>query len=121
MRKISLKRAAEMKHYTRVKKELEKELKASGKWKCFFSDIAFPDDMTWKDVTWHHLIGRDGDLFTSKEFLVPVIDHYHTGDEGYHNKPLSHLRTLWWWDGFMTRLHEKAPDLWMSIKIKHVD
>jgi len=123
MKNFSDKRTHELRHYTRVKKELEQELKESGQWACFFSGIPFPDYSTWENVTWHHCKGRDGDLLTDKTYLVPVLDKYHTGDEGWHNKPLSYLRTLWWFEGFMQRLLDKDHDLYMSVvyKIKAID
>lgn len=118
MKKVSDKRAAELRHYERIKKELEKELKESGNWFCFFSGIPLPDHLSYKDVSFHHLTGRENDLLIEKENLVPVIDNYHTGDEGWHNKPLSTLKTYWWFDGFMERLKVKNRSLYESIKLK---
>lgn len=121
MKKVSDKRAIELRHYDRVKKELEKELKESGNWFCFFSGIPLPDHLSYKDVSWHHLNKRDNEMLIEKEFLVPVLDRYHTQDEGYHNHPISELKTFWWWDGFMSRLEKKHHDLWMKIKYKQIE
>lgn len=107
-----------MRHYNAVKAELEQELKADGKWRCFFSWLPIPDEYTWKDVSWHHLKGRDNENLIEKEYLVPVIDKYHTGDEGWHNKPLSFLKDLWWFNGFMERLKAKDEGLYYRVKIK---
>jgi hypothetical protein len=118
MKQISTKRTVQLAHYKRVKAELEIELKDKGEWRCFFSGIPIPDYMTWKDVSWHHLIGRDGDLLTDIKYLRPVLDKFHTGDEGYHNKPFSYLKTLSWWNGFMERLKALDEDLWYSHVLK---
>lgn len=104
MRKVSTKRQTENRQYQKVKQELEKELKLSGEWCCFFSGIPFPDYATWKDVTFHHVNGRENDLLIDKRYLRPVLDKYHTQDEGWHSKPLSHLKSLWWFNGFLERL-----------------
>lgn len=118
MKQVSSKRAKALRVYNKIKAELEIELKEKGEWKCFFSGIPIPDYFNWKDVPFHHLKSRDGDLLTDKKFIVPVNNQYHTGDEGYHNKPFSHLQTLWWWDGFMKRLKKVDYDLWYNHKLR---
>jgi hypothetical protein len=111
MKKISEKRKVEIRAYNRAKQEKEKELKEAGKWVCVFSGLPIPDHVTWKDVSFHHLKGRDGELICDKRFIFPCIDKYHTGDEGYHNKPISFLKNLWWWGGYMNRLKDIDVDL----------
>lgn len=115
---VATKRQAQLRAYDRVKAELETKLKAKGEWRCFFSGIPLDENAGYKDYAWHHLKGRDGDLLTEKKYLRPVLDRYHTGDEGYHNKPFSYLKTLWWWEGFMARLKELDEDLWYSHWLK---
>lgn len=114
MKQISSKRAIQLRHYNHVKQELETELKERGEWRCFFSGLPLDENKGWKDYAWHHAIGRDGDMLTDKKFLRPVLDNFHTGDEGYHNKPFSYLKNLWWWDGFMSRLKALDEDLWYN-------
>lgn len=118
MKKVSNKRQVEIRAYNRAKKEKEQELKSSGQWVCVFSGLPIPDHTTWKEVSWHHLKGRDGDLICDKKFIFPCIDKYHTGDEGWHNKPLSFLKELWWFYGFMSRLKKIDNDLYVRIKLK---
>jgi len=125
MKKISSKRQAQIRVYNRVKSELEKELKERGEWKCFFSGTPIPEEYTWKEVAWHHLKGRDGDLMTDKKFIRPVANLYHTGDQGYHTHPITDendinggLKNLWWWNGFMERLKALDYDLWYSHWLK---
>ena len=101
---MSKKHNAKLREYRRVKAELEKELKDNGEWKCFFSDTPIPDYYTWKDVSWHHLKGRDGDLIVDKRYIRPVADKYHTGDEGFHNHPKSWLESRWWWQIYINNL-----------------
>lgn len=118
MRKVGKKRAAELRHYDRTKAELEQELKLCDEWCCVFSSSPIPDHYTWKEVSWHHLKGRDGDLLVDKKFLRPCANLFHTGDEGYHNKPISYLKNLWWWHVYMSNLRAIDEDLWYSIKLK---
>ena len=109
---VATKRQAQLRAYDRVKAELETELKSKGEWRCFFSGLPLDENRTWKDYAWHHNSGRDNDLLTDKMFIRPVLDQYHTGDEGYHNKPVSYLKNLWWWNGYLERLKEMSYDLW---------
>ena len=118
MKKVATKQQAKLRVYNRVKAELEQELKEQGKWVCFFSGILIPENLTWKDVAWHHLKGRDGELISDKKFIRPVANEYHTGDEGYHNKPISTLKDTWWWEGFLARLKEADYDLWYRETLK---
>lgn len=122
---MNKKRQAKLRHYDKVKAELEQELKANGEWVCFFSGIPIPDHLTWKEVAWHHASGRDGDLLTDKKFLRPVANRYHTGDEGYHNHavtnkdhPEKSLKNKWWWNGYMDRLKKMDYDLWRRERSK---
>ena len=101
MKKVSDKRAAELRHYDRVKKELEKELKELGNWFCFFSGIPLPPD---SPLYPHHLVGKENDLLIDKDNLVPCLWEYH---RKWHDEPLSKLKNEWWFDGFMERLKLK--------------
>jgi len=118
MKQISDKRAVQLRHYNRIKAELEQELKARGEWVCVFSGIPIPDYMTWKEISWHHLNSRTEDMLTDKKFVRPCADKYHTGDEGFHNHPISELKKLWWWQGFLQRVKAIDKDLWYSFAIK---
>lgn len=118
MKYATNKRQAQLRQYDKVKAELEQELKDRGEWVCFFSGIPIPDHLTWKEVAWHHVQGRDNDLLTDKKFLRPVANEYHTGEEGYHNVPISELSKKWWWNGFMDRLRALDYDLWYRETLK---
>lgn len=112
MKKVSEKRLAELRHYTRVKKELEKELKENGEWVCFFSGTPLPDDYPFHP---HHLRGRDGDLLIEKDFLVPCLWEYH---RKWHDEPLSKLKNEWWWDGFIKRLSVKDMGGYKQLELR---
>ena len=113
------KQQAKLRAYKKTKKLVEKELKESDKWVCIFTGQPIPDHIDFSGVCWHHLKGRTGDLIADKKFLRPYIDEkYHTGGEGYHNKPFSELKTLWWWNGFLSRVKEIDRDLWYYLKEK---
>lgn len=118
MRKVSKKRAAELRHYNRVKAELEQELKSCDKWCCVFSNIPIPDHYTWKEVSWHHLNSRDGDMLTDKKFIRPCADIFHTGDEGYHNHDITWLKQRSWWRVYLNNLKEIDTDLWYRETLK---
>lgn len=107
---VATKRQAQLRAYDRVRNEIETELKASGKWMCFFSGLPLHED-----AVFHHLIGRENELLTDKKFLVPVLHEYH---QRYHDVPFSKLKNEWWWDGFMKRLKEKDENLWYNHKLR---
>jgi len=113
--RTSKKHQAKLRHYNKVKAELEQELKDKGEWRCFFSDTPIPDHLTWKGIAWHHGKGRDGDLLTDRKFIRPVANEYHAM---YHDKPTSFLKGQWWWGGFMKRLKELDEDLWYNHKLR---
>lgn len=108
MKQISSKRAIQLRHYEKVKQELETELKAKGEWRCFFS--GYPLNTEEKAI-FHHLVGRENDLLTDKKFLRPVLHEFHVK---YHDVPFSKLKTEWWWNGFMQRLKALDEDLWYN-------
>lgn len=116
---MSKKQQAKIRAYNKAKAEVEQELKASGKWACIFTGIPIPDHYTWKDVPFHHLKGRDGELISDKKFIRPYMDeHAHTGDYGIHNKPIEVLKSQWWWRVYMSNLKEIDLDLWHYWKIR---
>lgn len=106
IKKVSKPRQVQIAHYERVKKELKQELIDSGEWVCFFSGTPLPEKIKFHP---HHLKGRDGDLITAKEYLVPCLWEYHFK---FHHTPFSKLKEEWWWSGFMNRLRRKDRDLW---------
>jgi len=112
MKQISDKRAVQLRHYNRIKAELEEELKARGEWVCVFSGVPLNEN---EPAIFHHLIGRENDLLTDKKFLRPVLHEYHTM---YHDQPFSKLKTMWWWSGFLQRVKAIDEDLWYSFSIK---
>ena len=110
MKQISSKRAIQLRHYEKVKQELEVELKERGEWRCFFSGLPLGEK-----AVFHHLVGRENDLLTDKKFLRPVLHEYHMK---YHDVPFSKLKTEWWFSGFMDRLKALDEDLWYSHVLK---
>ncbi|ANS04890.1 hypothetical protein [uncultured Mediterranean phage] len=119
MKQESKKQQAKKRAYKKAKAEVEKELKAQNKWVCIFTGRPIPDYITWKDIRWHHVLGRDGDLMTDKKFIRPYLDeNAHTGDYGFHSKGVSELKSQYWWEGFMSRVKEIDYDLWYSLKLK---
>jgi hypothetical protein len=98
---ISDKRKQENIKYEKAKKEKEAQLKAEGKWRCFFSDIPLKEE---ERPSWHHLKGRDGDLFCDPYYLVPSYDLYHVYK--YHKLTVKELMLESWYEGFLQRLKE---------------
>ena len=115
VKQVSSKQAAKLRAYKRAKKEIEQELKESGKWVCIFTGQPIPDYVTWDQIGWHHLKGRDGELICDKKFIRPYMSN-HTGENSYNDTPRSELRQQWWWDGFLNRIKEIDYDLWRSME-----
>ena len=90
-------------YYSKGCKELEAEIKAmnNGKIYCFFSGLEIKEF-----VTWHHLLGRTGDYYIDKEFLVPAINGYHLD---YHRMTVEQLDRTDWYPDFLERLKSKCP------------
>lgn len=119
MRKVSTKRAVELRAYKRAKIKRAEELKSEGRWVCIFTGQPIPDYLTGDQVPVHHLCGRDGETLTDKKFFGFYMDEkYHTGDEGIHNHTVSELSRFWWWNGFMERLKSIDSDLWYKYRLK---
>ena len=119
MKHVSDKQAVKLRAYKRAKIQRAEELKKEDKWVCIFTGEPIPDYLTGDKVCVHHLLGRDGDLISDKRFLTFYMDErYHTGEEGFHSKPITELRKLWWWEGFMSRVKDIDYDLWYSLKNK---
>ena len=112
MRKHTKKRAAQLAHYKRVKKELKQELIEKGEWMCFFTGTPLPEEAVFLP---HHLRGRKEELLVEKDFLVPCLWEYH---RKWHDEPLSKLAQEFWFDGFMERLRVKDNDGWVRLKFK---
>jgi hypothetical protein len=64
----------------------------------------------------HHLIGKDGDLYTDKKFFGFYLDRTIHGQ--YHDKPFSELKKEWWWNGFLSRVGDIDKDLHYHLSMK---
>jgi len=102
--KESKTRKKQGKTYKEVKDELRAELKAEGKYDCFFCT-----DPMGEEKGFHHLKGRDGDNFIDKRWLVPGHNQCHVWD--YHHLCVEQLLQFPWYQGFLTRLKNKDPKL----------
>lgn len=88
--------------YKEVKDEIITELKAQGKYDCFFCTKPMG-----KEKGFHHLKGRDGDKFIDKKYLVPGHSLCHVFI--YHPATVEQLLKIEWYQGFLNRL--KSIDL----------
>ena len=119
---MSKKHEAKLRAYKKAKIERAEELKEQGKWVCIFTGEPIPDYLTGDKVSCHHLIGRTEDDLVDKKFFGFYLDEkYHTGDEGIHSVPISKLKKLNWFDGFMIRIKEIDYDLWYHYYLKCLD
>ena len=105
----SKKRLKQRKTYKEVCDEIDKEAKANGTYKCFFSG---------KDIegscSHHHLKGR-GRFYTDKEWIVLAIEEYH---HAYHHWSIEKLVQQDWYEGFLNRLLDKSKVLYRKEIIK---
>ena len=104
--KESKTRKREHKTYTQNCKELEKETRNAndGKIYCYFSGKEIKGF-----VTWHHLLGRTGDFYVDKEFLVPVINNYHLD---YHFKSIGWLMEQGWYKNLLEKFKLRDTHLY---------
>ena len=104
--KESKTRKREHKTYNQNCKELERETRNAndGKIYCYFSDKEITGF-----VTWHHLLGRTGDFYVDKEWLVPVINEYHID---YHFKPIGWLILRDWYVNLLEKFKLRDAHLY---------
>ena len=103
---VSDKRKTQLKLYEQAKKEKIAELKAEGKWFCFFSGLPFPDDFI---PDCHHTNKRQEGMVFDKRYMVFCYREYHTS---YHNLAYGDLSTCRWYISFMERLKEIDIELY---------
>ena len=111
--KIPLKsnnRLEDEKKYRQVCTEIDRDAKANNQFKCFFCDSQIEDK-----ADHHHLKGRDGSLYTDKEFIVLAHRSCHSA---YHDRPVEWLLQQDWYHGFLQRLLEKSKVLYRKEIIK---
>lgn len=103
--KESKKRKQDRIHYSEGCKQLEKELRDENNGKIY-------DFFTGKEVTgfvtWHHILGRSGDYYTDKDYLVPAENDYNDGHLFYHRATIEQLQARDWYEGFLKRLKDKS-------------
>jgi len=99
--------------YKLAKAERKKELIAESEYRCIFCTLPFYDTVT---PDWHHLKGRDGDLFIDKRYLYPAHTKCHIED--YHQATVKHMKMMFWYEGFLNRLKDIDIDLWNKEKRK---
>ena len=114
--KTSNKHAAKLRAYKKAKIERAEELKEQGKWVCIFTGQPIPDYLTGDQVEVHHILGKDGDLYTDKKFFGFYLDRTIHGQ--YHDKPFSELKNEWWWRGFLDRIRHIDKDIWYNLYLK---
>lgn len=115
IKSVSTKRQQRLNYYNRIKKEIEKELKESGQWFCFFSGLPLPQESSFLP---HHLRGRKEEMLVERDFLVPCLWEYH---RKWHDEPLSKLKNEWWFGGFLERLKERDKDGYIALILKLKD
>jgi 5-methylcytosine-specific restriction endonuclease McrA len=101
----SKKRSTERIYYKQVKDEMRAEMKANGTYNCFFCGLPMGDEMFF-----HHLKGRDGDLYIDRNYLVPAHNDCHVFR--YHRLSIEFLIKETWYDGFLSRLKAKDAKLY---------
>lgn len=93
--------------YKQVKKLKEVQLKKKGEWRCIFCNMPFSD---YETPGWHHLSGRDGDLITDPKYLFPAHSNCHLRD--YHQATVQHMKSMFWYEGFLERIENIDIDLY---------
>jgi len=94
------KRFDELKQYSKLIKEIDKEAKLNKGWYCFFCGEPLGDK-----VHHHHLKGREGIDLVDKAYIVLAHSKCHMD---YHDKPVNKLR---WFKDYIERLKLIDPAL----------
>ena len=94
----SLKRIEDNKQYRIIKAQRKIQLIQEGRYRCIFCDKEFGKI----EPGWHHLAGRDGDLFLNPKYLFPAHDDCHVIK--YHSGTWESLNKEKWFMAFLWRL-----------------
>jgi len=97
---MSEKRREELKTYSQLIKEIDKEAKANKKWYCFFCGEHLGDTCDH-----HHLKGRENQDLVDEEYIVLAHRKCH---RDYHDKT---AKDIPWFKAFVKRLHRIDPSL----------
>jgi hypothetical protein len=100
----SKKRKEESKTYVQVKTELRDAMVAKGTYNCFFSGLPMGNHFEF-----HHLKGRDGQLYIDPKYLVPALRKYH---DDYHHLNIELLLKEPWYLEFLSKLKAIDPKLY---------
>ena len=99
MKKFSEKRSKQNSTYSSICKEIDQQAKKNDEWVCFFCGLPLGER-----ADHHHLLGRDGDLFTDKRYIVLAHNDCHV--RLWHGMAESDLSSYWWYDGLKNRLEK---------------
>jgi hypothetical protein len=106
----SKKRKEEKKTYKQVKDELRAEMIANGTYNCFFCGLPMGGGKGF-----HHLKGREGQLYIDPKYLVPGHNLCHV--EIYHRYTVDKLLRETWYAQFLSRLKAIEEKLyWDEMK-----
>ena len=105
--KESKHRKEEKKTYKQIKDEIREELIKQGKYNCFFCDKPMGEEKGF-----HHCKGRDGTLYTDREFLKPAHNDCHVWH--YHQAKIEDLIKETWYPAFLGRLQELDERLYTN-------
>lgn len=113
---MSKKQQARDRAYKIAKIERAEELKAEGKWVCFFTGEPIPDYLTGDKVPVHHLIGRKEDDLVDKKFFAFYL--YEECHKAIHEMEIEKLVLQPWWSVYMANLKETDSDLYYHWKLR---
>jgi len=85
--------------YEAVKRQKHADMIAGGYYKCFFTNKYLNDERD--NVTWHHVLGRKGELLYDYRNIFPALWEYHYD---YHHKSIGYLMKQRWYKDFLNRL-----------------
>ena len=98
--------------YVCAKKELRDDLINRDGWVCMFSG-----ETLGKSASWHHGLGRVGELVYDKRYLLPSKWKYHSM---WHSQPILKLKEEKWWNGFLERVKTYYPEYY-PILLNQID
>ena len=104
MKKIADKRAAQLKEYSKMKKDKKEYMVGKGYYRCVFCNSKL-DPEEDEDTGWHHLTGRDGELLNEWSNIVPAHNLCHSD---FHHKSMGYLLNSKWYPHFVQRIKEGA-------------
>ena len=114
--KESPKRKIEKIYYTQGCKQLEAELREANNGKVI-------DFFTNKEikgfVTFHHILGRSGNYYLDKDFLVPAENNENDGHLFWHHATIEQLKEKEWYSGFLTRLKNRSTEAYNKELRRH--